>query len=215
MAVDSTTQAALEAPLLYWRALIYADFEGDTLRATTGIYNKVISGSGDAELDGTYDAYNHNIIEVSPVSHNETGSDTVSVTMSGIISNSDLLNLIGDRTKWQGRSARLWFYCVDQDEAQVGSIIPYYTGYMNDITISGTAEAQRIALTIENYIVSLSGAPNRTMMMQKLYDSGDESAAATLSAANNANNAVQSGGVSVAGGGASKMKDSSTRTQIP
>lgn len=191
MAVDSTTQAALEAPLLYWRALIYADFDGDTLRATTNIYNKTISGSGDDELDGTYDAYNNNIIEISPVSHNETGSDTVSVTMSGIISNSDLLNLIGDRTKWQGRTARLWFYCVDANETQVGSIIPYYTGYMNDITISGTAEAQRIALTIENYIVSLSGAPNRTYMMQKLYDSGDESAAATLSAANGIANAVQ------------------------
>lgn len=194
MAVDSTTQAALEAPLLYWRALIYADFDGDTLRATTGIYNKTISGSGDAELDGTYDAYNHNIIEISPVTHNETGSDTVSVTMSGIISNSDLLNLIGDRTKWQGHSARLWFYCVDVNETQVGSIIPYYTGYMNDITIAGTAEAQRITLTIENYIVSLSGAPNRTYMMQKLYDTGDQSAAATLSAANGIASAVQNGG---------------------
>lgn len=193
MAVDSTTQAALEAPLLYWRALIYADFDGDPLRATTNIYNKTISGSGDAELDGTYDSYNNNIIEISPVSHNETGSDTVSVTMSGIISNSDLLNLIGDRTKWQGRTARLWFYCVDANETQVGSIIPYYTGYMNDITISGTAEAQRITLTIENYIVSLTGAFNRTYAMQKLYDSADESAAATLAAANGIGNAVQPG----------------------
>lgn len=206
MGVDSTTQAALEAPLLYWRALIYADFVGDTLRATTGIYNKTVSGSGDAELDGIYDAYNHNIIEVSPVAHNETGSDTVSVTMSGLISNADLLNLIGDRTKWQGRSARLWFYCVDQNETQVGSIIPYYTGYMNDITISGTAESQRISLTIENYIVSLSGAPNRTYMMQKLYDSGDQSAAATLSAANGIANAVQA---SVGGAGGGRFADRS------
>ena len=194
MSVDATTQAALEAPILYWRALIYADFVGDTLRATNGIYQKTVSGTGDAELDGTYDSYNHNIIEISPVSHNETGSDTVSVTMSGIISNADLLNLIGDRTKWQGRAARLWFYCVDQNEEQVGSIIPYYTGYMNDVTISGSAESQRITLTIENYIVSLTGAFNRTYAMQKLYDPGDDSAAATLSAANGIASAVQNGG---------------------
>lgn len=194
MAVDSTTQTALEAPLLYWRALIYADFVGDTLRATNGIYQKTVSGTGDAELDGTYDSYNHNIIDVSPVTHNETGSDTVSVTLSGIITNADLLNMIGDRTKWQGRSARLWFYCVDQNEAQVGSIIPYYTGYMNDITIAGNAESQRVTLTIENYLTSLSVTANRTYMMQKLYDSGDESAAATLSAANGIGSAMQAGG---------------------
>lgn len=207
MAVDSTTQAALEAPLLYWRALIYADFDGDTLRATNSIYNKVISSSGDAELDGTYDSYASNIIEVSPVQHNETGSDTVTVSMSGIISNSDLLNLIGDRTKWQGRSARLWFFCVDADENQVGEIIPYYTGYMNDITIAGSAEQQKIALTIENYIVSLAGAFNRTYMMQTLYDSGDLSGAATLAAANGLTSAVQAG---VGGGGGTDRFDSRT-----
>ena len=204
MDVDATTQAALEAPLLYWRALIYADFDGDPLRATTGIYNKTISGSGDAELDGTYISYNHNITDISPVNHNETGSDTVQFTFSGILTNAELLSLIGDRSKWQGRAARLWFYCVDQNETQVGSIIPYYTGYMNDITISGSAEFQRIILTIENYIVSLTGAFNRTYMMQKLYDSGDESAAATLSAANGIANAVQA---SIGGAGGGRFAD--------
>lgn len=204
MDVDATTQAALEAPLLYWRALIYADFDGDPLRATTGIYNKTISGSGDAELDGTYISYNHNITDISPVNHNETGSDTVQFTFSGILTNAELLSLIGDRSKWQGRAARLWFYCVDQNETQVGSIIPYYTGYMNDITISGSAEFQRIILTIENYIVSLTGAFNRTYMMQKLYDSGDESAAATLSAANGIANAVQA---SIGGPGGGRFAD--------
>lgn len=204
MAIDSTTQAALEAPLLYWRALIYADFVGDTLRATSGIYDKTISGSSDTELNGTYVSYNHNLIEISPVTHNETGSDTVSVTLSGIISNADLLNTIGNKTNWQGRTARLWFYCVDADENQVGSIIPYYTGYMNDISIAGSASDQRISLTIENYIVSLSGAFNRTYMMQTLYDSGDLSATATLSAANGIANAV---GYNGSGGGSAGFAD--------
>lgn len=208
MAVDSTTQAALEAPILYWRALIYADFDGDPLRATTSIYDKTISGSGDVELDGTYASYNNNITEISQVSHNETGSDTVQFTFSGIITNSDLLNMIGDRTKWQGRSARLWFFCVDQDETQVGSIIPYYTGYMNDVTIAGSAESQRITLTVENYIVSLTGAFNRTYAMQKLYDPGDDSASATLSAANGVGNAVQSWAGVVGGINGGMMDDS-------
>lgn len=206
--VDATTQAALEAPVLYWRALIYADISDDVLRATTGIYDKTISSSGDSELDGTYESYSHSVIDVGPVRHNETGSDTVTVTLNGIAVNLDpvldrfddqiydrfasplrvrtsgLLDVIGDKSRWQGRAARLWFYCVDEDEAQVGSIVPYYTGYMNDVIISGSAEEQRITLTIENYLASLSGAQNKTYMMQNLYDSGDQSANATLGAAN-------------------------------
>lgn len=206
--VDATTQAALEASVVHWRVLLYADIDGDTLRATSGLYDKVISGSGDSELDGTYESYSHQIIEVGPVKHNETGSDTVTISMNGLLVNleqildrdgdpilsrdsenifvrtSDLLNTIGDKTRWQGRTARLWFYCVDENEAQVGSIIPYYTGYMNDIVIAGSPDQQRVMLTIENYLASLAGAPNKTYMMQSLFDSGDLSANATLGAAN-------------------------------
>lgn len=203
--VDATTQAALEAPVLYWRALIWADFVGDPLRATSGLYDRTISASGDAELDGYYDSYNHNLIEVGPVKHNETGSDTVTVTMSGLLLNADLLNMIGDRSNWQGRSARLWFYVVDQDEVQVGSIIPYYTGYMNDVIIAGSPEEQRITLTIENYLASLAGAPSQTYMMQNLFDAGDLSANATLGAANGLGSG--SGVSSAVGGGASIWTD--------
>lgn len=223
--VDATTQAALEAPILQWRMLLYADFEGDVLRATSGIYDKVISGSGDAELDGTYMSLDHNLIEISPVKHNESGSDTVTVTLNGILAatefvqdrfesiieqrdadfvrirGSSLLNILGDVTRWQGRTARLWFYIVDDNENQVGSIIPYYTGYMDDITIAGAPSSQRISLSIENYIVTLTGASNKGYLSQNQYDSGDNSAAATISAANGLVGGVISGGAGGGGGG--------------
>jgi hypothetical protein len=183
--VDATTQAALEATVLNWRVLIYADFVGDVLRATSGLYDKVVSASGDSELDGTYESYDHNLVEVGAVQHNENGSDTVSISLSGLVVN-DLafLNLIGNKSNWQGRTARLWFYCVDANETQIGSIIPYYTGYMNDITISGGPSEQKVTLKIENYLVSLAGAPNKTYLMQKIFDSGDLSADAAIAAAN-------------------------------
>lgn len=203
--VDATTQGALEATVLYWRMLLWADFDGDPLRATSGLYDRTISGSGDAELDGFYDSYDHNLISVGPVKHNETGSDTVTVTMSGLLLNADLLNMIGNRTKWQGRSARLWFYCADENETQVGSIIPYYTGYMNDVVIAGSPSEQRITLTIENYLATLSGAPSQTYMMQNLFDAGDLSANATLGAANGLGSG--SGVSSAVGGGASIWTD--------
>jgi hypothetical protein len=183
--VDPTTQAALEATVVNWRVLIYADFVGDVLRGTSGLYDKVISGSGDTELDGTYDSFNHDLINVSTVKHNESGSDTVSISMSGlVVNNADFLAIIGDKSKWQGRIARLWFYCVNENEGQVGSIIPYYTGYMNEVSISGSAESQTVTLTIENYLVSIAGAQNKTYLIQNIYDAGDLSAEASISAAN-------------------------------
>lgn len=236
--VDATTQAALEGTILHWRMLLYADFDGDVLRATSGIYDKTISGSGDSELDGTYISLDHNLIEVSPVAHNEKGSDTVSVALNGILSGteyiqtrdesfiqdrdndyirvrgSSLLNLLGDVTRWQGRTARLWFYCVDEDEAQVGSIIPYYTGFMNDIKIGGFPTSQQVSMTIENYIVTLSGASNKTYMMQSEYDSGDNSAAATIAAANGVGGGVIYGSGGGGGGGGAGTETDITRRQL-
>lgn len=183
--VDGTTQAALEATVVNWRVLIYADFVGDVLRGTSGLYNKTVSGSGDSELDGTYEGFDHNLINVSPVKHNESGSDTVAISMSGLVVNdAAFLAIIGDKAKWQGRIARLWFYCVDANENQVGSIIPYYTGYMNEVGISGNAESQEVTLTIENYLASIAGAQNKTYLIQNIFDAGDLSGEAAVSAAN-------------------------------
>lgn len=183
--VDATTQAALEAEILYWRALIYADFVGDTLRATNATIDKVVSGSSDTELNGTYESFSHNVISVGAVTHNETGSDTLAVSMSGlVVNNNAFLNMIGNKSNWQGRIARLWFYCTDSSENQIGSIIPYYTGYMNDISINGNPESQTVTLTIENYIASLTNAQNKNYLSQKLFDDGDLSAEAAIASAN-------------------------------
>lgn len=198
--VDATTQAALEATVVNWRVLIYADFVGDVLRGTSGLYDKTISGSGDTELDGTYDSFDHNLINVSPVKHNETGSDTVAISMSGlVVNNADFLAIIGDKSKWQGRIARLWFYCVDQNESQVGSVIPYYTGYMNEVSISGSAGSQTVTLTIENYLASIAGAQNKTYLIQNIFDAGDLSAETSIAAANGM---AEAGNYGYGGGGA-------------
>jgi len=198
--VDATTQAALEATGVNCRVLIYADFVGDVLRGTSGLYDKVISGSGDSELDGTYEGFSHDLINVSPVKHNESGSDTVTISMSGlVVNNADFLAIIGDKSKWQGRTARLWFYCVDQNENQIGSIIPYYTGYMNEVGISGNSESQAVSLTIENYLASIAGAQNKTYLIQNIFDAGDLSGEASVSAANGM---AEAGSYGYGGGGA-------------
>jgi hypothetical protein len=120
--------------------------------------------------------------------------------MSGLlVNNADFLAIIGDKSKWQGRIARLWFYCVDQNESQVGSVIPYYTGYMNEVSISGSADSQTVTLTIENYLASIAGAQNKTYLIQNIFDAGDLSAETSIAAANGM---AEAGSYSYGGGGA-------------
>jgi hypothetical protein len=187
--ISPTLQSAIEAPLVYARWVCYLDVVGDPLRASTGLYDKTFSGTGDPDLDGdTYVSYPSDLISVSEVQHDEAGSNQVSVSMSGlIVNNEDFLNTIGDRSNWQGRTARLWWYVVDQNETQIGEVYGYYTGYMNDIVINGSPDAQTITMTIEHYLVTLTNTTNKTYQMQKEYDSGDESAARSIAAANGAN----------------------------
>lgn len=189
--LSPTLQSAIEQPLVYARWVCYLDVVGDPLRASTGLYDKTFSGTGDPDLDGyTYSSYPSDLISVSEVQHDEAGSNQVSVSMSGlIVNNVDFLNTIGNRSNWQGRTARLWWYVVDANENQVGEVYGYYTGYMNDIMINGSPDSQTITMTIEHYLVTLTTTTNKTYQMQKEYDSGDESAARSIAAANGANKA--------------------------
>lgn len=189
--LSGTLQTAIEQPIVYARWVCYLDVVGDPVRATTGLYDKTFSGTGDPDLDGdTYVPYPSDLISVSEVTHDEAGSNQVSVSMSGlIVNNADFLNTIGNRSNWQGRTARLWWYVVDENENQIGEVYSYYTGYMNDITINGTPESQTITLTIEHYLVTLSVTTGKTYAMQKEYDAGDDSASRAISAANGANKA--------------------------
>lgn len=181
-------QDAIEAPVVNARWLCYLDIVGDPVRATTGLYDKTFSGTNDPDLDGdTYVPYPSDLIEVSDVQHDEAGSNQVTVSMSGlIVNNLDFLNTIGNKANWQGRTARLWWYVVDENETQIGDVYSYYTGYMNDITISGSSESQRVILSIENYLVSLSVTAGKTYQMQKEYDADDDSPSRSIAAANGA-----------------------------
>lgn len=185
--VNGAVQAVIEGQVVNARWVCYLDVDTDPLRATTGLYNKAFSGTGDVDLDGyTFESYPAELISVSEVQHDESGSNQVSVSMSGLIVNNEaFLNLIGDRTKWQGRTARLWWYVVDGNETQITSnVYGYYTGYMNDVTINGSPESQSITMTIEHYLATLTVTSNKTYAMQREFDSGDYSADASVAVAN-------------------------------
>lgn len=187
--MDATAKAALELPVIAPAWFIYLDVLDDPIRATTHVANIIPTGTGDAELDSQeFIAVNPRVIEVGDVGQSDGGSDTLSVALSGVVTmDTALLEGIGDRAKWWGRVCRLWFRLYDETGVTAqGAFVPYYTGYMSAVKIHPSPESQIIKLEVENYLAAFNQASNRSYLNQKDYDSGDLSAAATISAANGA-----------------------------
>ena len=187
--MDTTAKAALEDSVLYPAFFVFLDVVGDPIRMTTYAGEVVPAGTGDADLDGrTYSSVDRRVLTVGSVTHSEEGSDTLAVSLSGMVTiDAQLLNEIGDNAKWRGRPARLWVRFYDMATGGwAGGFVPYYTGYMWGVDIDPSPESQTISLTIENYLATFNAPSNRTYLSQKEFDPNDTSAAASISSANGA-----------------------------
>lgn len=184
--LDSTAIAAVESSGFARAEFLLLDLADEPLRFTTFGQDTVISGSGDSELDGTYPAFGGQLINIGDVSNSDSGSDTLTVSLSGIQSiDTELLADIGDRTKWQGRLCRIWFRLYDESGVTPqGAIVPLYTGYMSSVRLISEPEQQIIELSVENWLAAFNQPSNRSYLNQSDYDSNDTSAQATLAASN-------------------------------
>ncbi len=182
---DATAAAALSAQVIRPVFLIYMDFVGDPLRACTAGKAMTFAGLADADLNATFDGIDPSVIDIGPVRMKDGGSEAVKAVLSGIVGlDEDLLGIVGDRTKWQGRTARLWRMIRDASGTQQGAIQHYYTGYMVDLGIAAEADSQTIEVTVESYLAAYSEASNRSYLDQASFDAGDLSAQAAIAIAN-------------------------------
>jgi hypothetical protein len=183
---DATHAAALDAEVIKPVWFVYLDFLDDEVRANTSGANVTPTGTGDADLDGhQFDGITAAFVDVSSVKVGEGGSDSVTARLSGIRGlDDDMLDQINDPANWRGRDARLWRIVRNASNVQQGGFHAYYTGKMTGLRHAGTADEQTIAVTIESYLAVFSEASNRSYLDQSRYDSGDESARATIAIAN-------------------------------
>jgi hypothetical protein len=183
--MDGTAAAALDAQVIRPVFFVYLDIVSDPLYANTSGATITISGTGDADLDNTFNGLDPTVVDIGPVRMKDGGSDAVLAKLSGLVElDEDLLNLLGDPANWQGRTARLWRMIRDDSGTQQGAIQHYYTGYMIALEIGGSPESQTIELTIESYLAAFSQASNRTYLDQQSFDPGDLSAKAAIAIAN-------------------------------
>lgn len=183
---DASAKAALAgsyAPAYF----LFLDILNDPLRITTFGSDTAFTGTGDTDLDGfTFTAFGGSLLDVSDIANSDTGSDTLTVTLSGIVNiDTSLVNDFGNKSLWQGRTARIWTRIYDETGTTAqGAITSLYTGYMASLRFSAEPSQQKIELSIENYLAYTTHPSERSYLNQKDYDPADTSAAATIAAAN-------------------------------
>lgn len=185
--LDTTAKTAVESQAFAPAYFIWLDISGDPLRLTNFGQNVTFAGTGDTDLDGyTFTAFGGQWLDVGEISNSEKGSETLTVTLSGIISmDSSLVTDVADKALWQGRTCRIWTRIYDETGVTPqGAIVSLYTGYMSSVRFRGGPESQAIELSVENYLAFFSEASNRSYLNQKDYDAADISAAATIAASN-------------------------------
>ena len=186
---DQPAAAALAADVRRPATFCYLDIAGEPVRVTDAPYDVSFADTGDEDLDGfTFMAVDARVVSVGIVKAKEGGTDTLTLELSGLDGvDGDLMNQIGNRANWQGRDARLWKAMLDPATLQfVGSVWPYYTGYMAVPKIVGDQNSQTISLDVETYLAFFTQASNRTYLDQDQYDPNDRSAELSIAIANGA-----------------------------
>jgi hypothetical protein len=188
---DADAVAALGTSVRFPITFVFLDLLGEPLYVTNGPYPVTFSGTGDPDLDGnTFQPLDPRFVSVGTVKAQEGGTDTLTLQLSGLaVVDTDTMNEIGDKAKFQGRDCRLWRALLDPTSLQrIGAVWSYYTGYMSTPKITGDKDSQTISLEVETYLAFFQQASNRTYLDQQSYDPGDLSASLAIAIANGAAN---------------------------
>lgn len=170
--------------------LIFADFQDLPLR---GAYAPgplhVPTGLADSDADCaniTFPVIDSTLLSITPVSHEDGGTDTFGFQLLADPSNSQLMSAIETPSLYVGRRVRLWLAIYDpalttSGGMRVTELRPLYRGYMTQPAQEADANRYVITMQVENYLTLLSAAQSRTYQNSTLYDAGDLSGAVQIS----------------------------------
>lgn len=173
--LDATISAnSVNAALLF-----FADFVDLPVRGAFAPGPLTVPGGladADADCEGfTFDPMNSDVLQVSAVSHEEGGTDTLAFTLFSDADTPDLLTAIENPALYVGRRVRVW--AVIWSAGTVTELRPLYRGYMTQPGQQADGGGFTITMEAENYLSLLSAAENRTYVQSTLYDAGDTAGA--------------------------------------
>lgn len=167
---DNTVNAAL---------LFFADFVDLPIRGAFAPGPLTVPGAltdGDADCWGfTFDPLNSDVLQVSAVSHEDGGTDTLAFTLFADAATPDLLTAIENPALYVGRKVRVW--AAIWSGGTVTELRPLYRGYMTQPGQQADGGGFTITMEAENYLALLSAAQGRTYVQSTLYDASDTAGA--------------------------------------
>jgi hypothetical protein len=177
--LDATLSLAAPPPLAL---LFFADFADLPLRgafAPCPVHVPVGITDGDGDCEGfTFPVADSRVLDISPVTQDQGGTDTLNFTLSVDQFDTDLLSAIEDPSLYVGRRVRLWHAVLDPDNATDGGLNAVqlrrlYRGYMTQPAQSADEGRYVITMQAENYLALLAGPQGRTDIESGLWDSDD------------------------------------------
>lgn len=203
MPLSGAAATALDNPIIPTSYFGWLDIDGDPVRATTHLTDVTFAGTGDADLDGfTFESISHEFVKISDTRFGDDGEATLTITLSGLVSiDTDLLNDLGDRALYAGRTVRIWRGIYNESFTTLVGVGDYFWGMMTAIKIVGSPTSQVIEVTAKNMLAVISEPSNRSYMIQSMFDAGDLSAEAAIALANGVTGDPRTANTPVGGGG--------------
>lgn len=181
------TDASLSADSVSAAVLIFADFVDLPLRVAYAPMPLIcLSGltDGDADCIGfTFDNMTADVLRLGVISHDDGGTDTLTVTLTADPDNPELLNAIEDPSIYAGRQLRVWAV-LHNNAGTVTELRPLYRGYMTQPSQEFEGGQFTITMQVENYRAIINAAPSRSYLAQANYDAGDLSANVSIGQGN-------------------------------
>lgn len=204
---DAAAAAALQGEVILPKWFAFLDFVNEPVRANTSGADVTFTATGNADLDGfTFQGIAADLVDIGPVYAREGGSEQVVAKLSAMIDlDNEMLNEIGDRANWAGRTAQLFRTIHDETGAQAGGIQHYYTGYMVDLSIKAAPQNQIIELVIESYLAAFTQPSNRDYN-QARFDPADKSYEAAIAIANGTSRSPLTSNTRVGGSGGGRYE---------
>jgi hypothetical protein len=185
MPLNDATLSLSAPPPLCW--LFFADFADLPLRgalfAPCPIHVPTGLPGSDADCAGlTFPVADSRVLDISPVSHEQGGTDTFTFTLFADPADTALMSAIENPALYVGRRVRLWRAVIDTTTAtngglNVAQLTRMYRGYMTQPQQSADESRFVITMSAENYLALLAGPQGRTDIESTRYDAGDQAGA--------------------------------------
>jgi hypothetical protein len=180
--------ASLDDDVIWPVVFVYMDIVGDPFRVCTWLYPIIPIGSSDPLLNSqTFIGIGQNnpITEISSIKDSMTGSESVEFKLSIPVDHSAALeNIIGDKSKWRGRIACIWYAHMNETRQLIDEPIRLKRGRLSQAIFNCSPEIQTLNLIMESHQSNISQPRRRNYLQQKTIDPLDESPSASIAIAN-------------------------------